>query len=106
MYGWLPDLGSRPFCMPSGRIDGIPPVAGRPGRPHRRPDSPLGDKGYDSNSHREELRKRRILPVISRKGAPNIKGLGKLRCSSNASPSAGNAEPKSTTPQGECVLRR
>ncbi|WP_406347313.1 transposase [Streptomyces sp. NBC_00648] len=34
---------------------------------------------YDSNPHREELRKRRILPVISRRGAPNIKGLGKLR---------------------------
>ena len=60
-------------------VDGIPPVAGRPGRPRRRPDSLLGDKGYDSNPHREELRKRRILPVISRKGAPNIKGLGKLR---------------------------
>ena len=60
-------------------VDGIPPVAGRPGRPRRRRDSLLGDKGYDSNPHREELRQRRILPVISRKGAPNIKGLGKLR---------------------------
>ncbi|GGZ98918.1 hypothetical protein GCM10010371_68080 [Streptomyces subrutilus] len=39
----------------------------------------LGDKGYDSNPNRDELRKRRILPVISRKGAPNIKGMGKLR---------------------------
>lgn len=39
----------------------------------------LGDKGYDSNPNREELRKRRILPVISRRGAPNIKGMGKLR---------------------------
>ena len=28
-------------------------------RPHRRPDSLLGDKGYGSNPHREELRKRR-----------------------------------------------
>jgi transposase len=54
-------------------------VAGRPGRPRRRPDSLLGDKGYDSNPNREELRRRRILPVISSKGAPNIKGLGKLR---------------------------
>ncbi|MGW2651994.1 hypothetical protein ACWC2T_45880, partial [Streptomyces sp. NPDC001393] len=36
-------------------------------------------KGYDSNPNRRELRRRRILPVISRKGAPNIKGLGKLR---------------------------
>ncbi|MFG2441088.1 transposase [Streptomyces sp. NPDC048508] len=60
-------------------VDGIPPVAGRPGRPRRRPEALLGDKGYDSNPNREELRKRRILPVISRKGVPNIKGLGKLR---------------------------
>ncbi|WP_405816516.1 hypothetical protein OG241_18055 [Streptomyces sp. NBC_01390] len=43
------------------------------------PDSLLGDKGYDSNPNRRELRKRRILPVISRKSAPNIKGLGKPR---------------------------
>lgn len=60
-------------------VDGIPPVAGRPGRPRRRPKALLGDKGYDSNPNREELRKRRILPVISRKGAPNIQGMGKLR---------------------------
>ncbi|MFI1183559.1 IS5 family transposase [Streptomyces sp. NPDC020799] len=60
-------------------VDGIPPVAGCPGRPRRRPEALLGDKGYDSNPNREELRKRRILPVVSRKGAPNIKGMGKLR---------------------------
>ena len=57
-------------------VDGIPPVAGRP---RRRPDALLGDKGCDSNAHRDELRQRRILPVISRKGSPNIKGMGKLR---------------------------
>ncbi|WP_443034195.1 IS5 family transposase [Streptomyces sp. BE147] len=60
-------------------VDGIPPVAGRPGWPRRRPETLLGDKGYDSNAHRDELRRRRILPVISRKGSPNIKGIGKLR---------------------------
>ncbi|MFE3270014.1 IS5 family transposase [Streptomyces sp. NPDC059215] len=60
-------------------VDGILPVAGRPGRPRWRPESVLGDKAYDSKSVRRELRHRRILPVISRKGAPNIKGLGKLR---------------------------
>lgn len=60
-------------------VDGIPPVAGRPGRPRRRPEPLLGDKGYDSNPNRDELRKRRILPVISRKGCPNIKDMGKLR---------------------------
>ncbi|MFG3023557.1 IS5 family transposase [Streptomyces sp. NPDC048254] len=60
-------------------VDGIPPVAGRLGRPRRRPESVLGDKAYDSRAVRSELRRRRILPVISRKGSPNIKGLGKLR---------------------------
>lgn len=57
-------------------VDAIPPVAS----PRRRPDALLGDKGYDSNAHRNDLRQRRILPVISRKGSPNIKGMGKLRC--------------------------
>jgi len=60
-------------------VDGIPPIAGRPGRPRRRPEAVLGDKAYDSKAVRLALRRRRILPVISRKGAPNIKGLGKLR---------------------------
>ncbi|CAM5240379.1 IS5 family transposase [Streptomyces violaceorubidus] len=60
-------------------VDGIPPVPGRAGRPRRRPESVLGDKAYDSKAVRLELRRRRILPVISRRGAPNIKGLGKLR---------------------------
>ncbi|MEU8703311.1 transposase [Streptomyces sp. NPDC048680] len=59
-------------------VDGVPPVAGRAGRPRRRPETLLGDKVYDSNPNREELRKRKVLPVISRKGCPNIKGLGKL----------------------------
>ncbi|WP_392957497.1 IS5 family transposase [Streptomyces sp. LN245] len=60
-------------------VDGIPSVAGRTGRPRRRPESVLGDKAYDSYAARRELRHRRILPVISRRGAPNTKGLGKLR---------------------------
>ncbi|WP_328299185.1 transposase [Streptomyces sp. NBC_00435] len=50
-------------------VDGIPRAAGRPGRPRRRPESLPSAKGYDSDpSH-----------AISRKGAPNIKGMGKLR---------------------------
>lgn len=60
-------------------VEGIPPVAGRPGQPRRRPQALLGDKSYDSDPNRRELRIRRILPVISRRGIPNIKGLGKLR---------------------------
>ncbi len=54
-------------------------MAGRRGRPRKRPDALLGDKAYDSDPNRRELRKRRIQPVISRKGSPNTKGLGKLR---------------------------
>lgn len=60
-------------------VGGIAPIAGRPGRPRQRPDCVLGDKAYDSKAVRLELRRRRIMPVISRKGTPNIKGLGKLR---------------------------
>nr|WSW71331.1 transposase [Streptomyces sp. NBC_00995] len=60
-------------------VDGIPPVTGRRGRPRRRPEARLGDMGYDSNPNRDELRRRRILPVNSRKGSPNTKGIGKLR---------------------------
>lgn len=37
-------------------VDAIPPAAGKPGRPRRRPDALLGDKGYDSNPNRRELR--------------------------------------------------
>jgi transposase len=39
----------------------------------------LPPDGADSRVVRRELRARRIMPVISRKGAPNINGLGKLR---------------------------
>jgi transposase len=60
-------------------VDGIPPVAGHPGHPCKRPEAVLADTAYDSKAVRGALRHRRILPVISRKGAPNIKGLGKLR---------------------------
>ncbi|WP_079063406.1 transposase [Streptacidiphilus griseoplanus] len=49
------------------------------GRPRRCPDALLGDKGYDSNPDRRELRRRGILPVISRRGEPDIHGLGTLR---------------------------
>lgn len=87
-------------------VDGIPPVAGRPGQPRHRPEALLGDKGYDSNPNRKQLRKRRILPVISRKGAPNIQGHSATSSSrpspsstsSSDSPSDGSAEPNYTTP--------
>jgi IS5 family transposase len=60
-------------------VDGIPPVASCVGHPRKRPDALLGDKGYDSNPNRTEPRRHGILLVISRKGPPDIQGLGKLR---------------------------
>ncbi|MCJ0869011.1 hypothetical protein [Streptomyces sp. AP-93] len=50
-----------------------------PGRPGRRSKSLLGDKGYGSRHVRTELIGRRIIPAISRRGEPDILGLGK-RC--------------------------
>ncbi|MCB5910923.1 transposase [Streptomyces sp. SF28] len=52
-----------------------PPAASRT---WRRPQALLGSKGSNSNPNRDELRKHRILPVISRKDALNIKGMGRL----------------------------
>ncbi len=60
-------------------VDGVPSAAGRPGRPRERPESLSGDKGDDSRHVRRELTRRRVLPVISRRGEPDIRGLGKLR---------------------------
>ncbi len=60
-------------------VDGIPPVAGRLGRPRRRPDALLADKGYDSDRVRRELARRRIVPIISSRGTKGVQGLGKLR---------------------------
>lgn len=87
-------------------VDGIPLVTGPIGHPRRRPEALLGDKGYDSNPNRKELRQRGILPVISRKGQSASRGLSKLRyvveqtfaCSTNSSawPSAGSAASTST----------
>ncbi|MEU3412071.1 transposase [Streptomyces sp. NPDC006658] len=54
-------------------------MEGAHARSRRRSRALLGDKGYDINPDRRELRRRRILPGISREGAPNIKDLGKLR---------------------------
>ncbi|MFC9330410.1 transposase [Kitasatospora sp. NPDC057015] len=59
-------------------VDGVPPVAGLPGRPRKRSKSLLCDKGHDSRHVRRELIRRRILPVISRRGEPDVRGSGKL----------------------------
>lgn len=68
--------------QPLALVDGIPPVVGRPGQPR----IATWRQGL---RHRSELRKRGILPGVSRKGAPGIHGRGKIHLpSSRPSPSS------------------
>lgn len=60
-------------------VDAIPPIAGRVGRPRFRPDRVQGDRGYDSKWHRQQLRLRRIEPVLARRLTPHGSGLGIYR---------------------------
>ena len=43
-------------------VEAIPAVRGKPGRPRRRPKRLQADRGYDSERHRRELKKRRSSP--------------------------------------------
>ena len=60
-------------------LDKVPPVRGRVGRPRRRPDSLLADRGYDSKRHRQQLWQRGIKPVIARRQTEHGTGLGRHR---------------------------
>jgi transposase len=60
-------------------VDGVGPVAGKAGRPRKRSDRLLADRGYDHDKYRRELRKRGVKPIIARRGAEHGSGLGKER---------------------------
>ncbi|WP_435839304.1 IS5 family transposase [Streptomyces anthocyanicus] len=60
-------------------LDEIPAVAGQVGRPRRRPDALLADRGYDHDKYRRLLWQRGIRPVIARRGEPHGTGLGTFR---------------------------
>lgn len=60
-------------------VDGVGPVAGKIGRPRKRADRLLADRGYDHDKYRRELRKRGVKPIIARRGAEHGSGLGKQR---------------------------
>ncbi|MER6168017.1 IS5 family transposase [Streptomyces violaceorubidus] len=57
----------------------VPAVAGRVGRPRRRPDALLADRGYDHDKYSRLLRQRGIRPVIAKRGEPHGTGLGTFR---------------------------
>jgi transposase len=60
-------------------VDAMPAIGGRPGPPCRKPSAVQGDRGYDSERHRAELRRRRITPVLARRYCPHGSGLGRTR---------------------------
>ncbi|MDX3559284.1 IS5 family transposase [Streptomyces europaeiscabiei] len=60
-------------------LDKIPAVAGVVGRPRRRPDALLADRGYDHDKYRRLLWRRGIRPVIARRGEEHGSGLGVFR---------------------------
>ncbi|WP_405814057.1 IS5 family transposase [Streptomyces sp. NBC_01390] len=60
-------------------LDKVPTVAGVVGRPRRRPDALLADRGYDHDKYRRLLWQRGIRPVIAERGVENGSGLGVFR---------------------------
>jgi transposase len=60
-------------------LDRVPPVRGRVGRPRRRPQCLLADRGYDHDKYRRLVRKRGVKPVIARRESGHGSGLGRER---------------------------
>ena len=57
----------------------VPPVGGKPGPARRRFDYLLGDRGYDSEPHRQLLRWLGSIPIFGRRRTEHGSGLGVWR---------------------------
>lgn len=62
-------------------VDGVPKVRGKKGRPRQRPDRVQGDRGYDPEPLRDQLRRRGIAPQLVKRRTEHGSGLGKTRWS-------------------------
>lgn len=60
-------------------VKAIPPITGKRGRPRQRPDYLQGDRAYDSEPHRKDLRKLSIVPVLAKRRTEHGSGLGVYR---------------------------
>jgi len=60
-------------------VEAIPHLAGKPGRPLHKPECVQGDRGYDSQPHRNTLQERGIRTELAKRGTPHGSGLGKTR---------------------------
>ena len=57
----------------------MPAIGGKPGPPRRKPAAGQGDRGYDSQRHRAELRRRGIRPILAHRYRGHGSGLGRTR---------------------------
>jgi transposase len=60
-------------------LDRVPAVAGSVGRPRKRPDTVVADRGYDHDKYRRLVRQKGIRPVIARRKTEHGSGLGTVR---------------------------
>ena len=60
-------------------VEAIPAVRGKVGHPRQRPDLVQGDRGYDSEPHRDWLRRLGIEPLLAKRNTPHGSGLGIYR---------------------------
>jgi transposase len=60
-------------------VDAFPLLRGRPGRPARKPRLIQGDRGYDSQPHRDQLHQRGIASQLAKRRTPHGSGLGRTR---------------------------
>ncbi len=60
-------------------VDAILDLQGERGRPRHRPDSVLGDRGYDAEAIRRGLRARHNLPLLTKRNTEHGSGLGRWR---------------------------
>ena len=60
-------------------VDAFPPLRGRPGPPVRKPGLIQGDRGYDSQRHRDVLHRRGIRTQLAKRRTDCGSGLGRTR---------------------------
>lgn len=60
-------------------IEAIPPIRGKVGAPIFKPGQVMGDRGYDSDPHREKLRAQGIATLIARRNTGHGSRLGVFR---------------------------
>jgi transposase len=60
-------------------VDAMPALRGAVGRPRRKPALVQGDRGYDSQPHRDQLALRGIAAQLAKRGRPHGSGLGRTR---------------------------